>query len=68
MIVMGVLLMGVGVGVILSAPDLSGFTVLGAVLFLLGLWIVQAVAVRPRRVPMDSTSRAVTEAAQRMVS
>lgn len=42
MTVLGGFLMAAGVAVILTADDLTGFTLLGAAVFLLGLWIAQA--------------------------
>jgi hypothetical protein len=41
---MGALIMGGGVWVILGSPDLSGATLLGAVVFLLGLYVAQRAA------------------------
>jgi hypothetical protein len=58
--------MGFGVWTILGTPDLSGGTLLGAFLFLLGLYIAQSP--RPRRVRhRDSTARAVDAIAETMV-
>lgn len=42
MSVLAGLLMAGGVAIILTAPDLSGFSALGAAVFLLGLWVAQA--------------------------
>lgn len=58
----GSLLMLGGVLVILSAPDLSGSTIGGAALFLVGLLIAQR-RPRPRVRHRDSTAAAVYIAA-----
>lgn len=69
MTAIGVALMGAGVWVILGSPDLSGATMLGALLFLIGLTIVHRVqdAKQWRRAPRDSTDRAVEAQAEGMV-
>lgn len=66
MTAIGVALMGAGVWIILSVPDLSGGTLFGAALFLLGLWVLQRIEPRPRR-PRDSTDAAVDTIAAGMV-
>ena len=66
--IVAALLMGAGVWVILGSPDLSGLTLLGALLFLLGLWVAHRVADRGTRYrPRDSTARAVDDIAAGMV-
>ena len=68
MIAVAVFLMGAGVWVILGSADLSGATMLGAFLFLLGLWIAQRVGDRAHRVRhRDSTARALDDIAAGMV-
>lgn len=68
MTVLAALLMGAGVWIILGTPDLSGGTLLGALLFLLGLWIAQRVGERgKRRRHRDSTARALDDIAAGMV-
>lgn len=68
MIVVAVWLMIAGVWIILASADLSGSTLLGAVLFLLGLWIAQRVGDRGARTRhRDSTARALDDIAAGMV-
>lgn len=69
MTAIGVAMMGAGVWIILGSPDLSGATMLGAILFLAGLYVAQASHAdrRWRRTARDSTDAAVDQVAEGMV-
>lgn len=65
----GAVIMTAGVVIILNVPDLSGGTLAGALVFLLGLYVAgRAQEDREvRRVPFDSVDALVDQEAARMV-
>lgn len=67
MIVVGALIMAAGVWVILGSTDLSGATLLGAIVYLLGLWVAQHSQRERPPLLRDSTDRAVDDQAAEMV-